>query len=81
VDIRVPRPNIRINPRAKYKIGEHVKRKRLELGMDQEDVATFLGIDIHTLIAWEHGTVPLKRQTPKIVEFLGYDPYEIAAAI
>jgi DNA-binding XRE family transcriptional regulator len=49
--------------------------------MDQEDVATFLGIDIHTLIAWEHGTVPLKRQTPKIVEFLGYDPYEIAAAI
>jgi hypothetical protein len=47
VDIRVPRPNIRTNPRAIYKIGEHVKRKRLELGMDQEDVATLLGIDIH----------------------------------
>jgi DNA-binding XRE family transcriptional regulator len=53
----------------------------MELGIDQEDVATFLGIDIHTLIAWEHGTVPHQRQTPKIIEFLGYDPYKVDAKI
>jgi len=40
--------------------------------MSQDDAARFMGVDEQTLIAWEFGTIPLKKQTRKITEFLGY---------
>jgi DNA-binding transcriptional regulator YiaG len=46
--------------------------------MSQDDVATLLWVEVHTVIAWEHGVVPLRKQNPKLIEFLGYDPYEVA---
>jgi len=78
---KVAKPNRRSNPRAKYQIGEHIKQKRAELGMTQDDAARFMGVDEQTFIAWEFGTIPLKKQTPKITEFLGYNPYELKLAI
>jgi DNA-binding transcriptional regulator YiaG len=75
-EVKVAKPNRRSNPRAKYQVGVHIKLKRTELGMSQDDVATFFEVDIQTLIAWEFGTVPMKRQTPKLIDFLGYNPYE-----
>ncbi|MDP1930306.1 MAG: helix-turn-helix domain-containing protein [Gammaproteobacteria bacterium] len=56
-------------------IGEHIKRRRLELGLYQKDVAKFFGITLFTIINWEKGrTKPTVKLVPSLIQFLGYDP-------
>ena len=60
------------NPKT---IGDHIKKRRLELGLYQRQVAEVIGIDESTITNWEKNrTIPTLRCIPKIVEFLGYDP-------
>ena len=57
-------------------IGEHIRKRRLELKLLQKDVATILNVSEFTISIWETGRgKPYIRQFPKITEFLGYDPY------
>jgi DNA-binding transcriptional regulator YiaG len=77
-EAKIPKLRIQPNPRAKYKVGEQIKRKRVELGMTEDDIAALLGVEAQTIHAWEFGTrVPLPKQTSKLIGFLGYDPYEV----
>jgi transcriptional regulator with XRE-family HTH domain len=56
-------------------VGEHLKRARLERGIQQRDAAREIGCDPGTLLNWEKGrVVPDVRFWPKILRFLGYDP-------
>jgi transcriptional regulator with XRE-family HTH domain len=56
-------------------IGEHIKRRRLEMGLYQKDVAKLLGVTEYTIINWEKGrTEPTVSNIPSLVRFLGYDP-------
>lgn len=56
-------------------IGEHIKKRRLELHLLQTDVARQLGVHVETYKNWERGVdAPMIRYHPKIIEFLGYDP-------
>lgn len=56
-------------------IGEHIKRRRLELGLYQKDVAKLLGVTEYTIINWEKGrTEPTVSNIPALIQFLGYDP-------
>lgn len=56
-------------------IGDHIRKRRLELGIMQKRTATLLGITDDTLRDWElHGQQPRARHIPKFIEFLGYDP-------
>ena len=70
-------------------LGEHLKNHRLQLAWRQKDVAQFLQVDDWTICNWENDkTSPPIRFLPRIIEFLGYDPFpepecfgeEIAAA-
>ena len=55
-------------------IGDHLRRRRIELGLYQKDVATRLGVTTSTVWNWENtGSVNL-RFIPQIIEFLGYNP-------
>src|SRR3990167_3741304 len=36
-------------------LGEHIKRRRLELGLEQKDVAKQLGVTTDTVLNWEKG--------------------------
>jgi len=57
-------------------LGEHLLRRRMELGLQQKDVGPFLSVDDSTVLNWEKGkTVPATRYLPRIVSFLGYDPF------
>ena len=48
----------------------------MKLGLRQKDVRKFLNVDAFTVLNWEKGkTVPATRYLPRIVEFLGYDPF------
>jgi len=59
-------------------LGDHLRKKRLELGLLQKDVAKILGVSQDTIYNWENNrTSPSLRSIPKIIEFLGYIPYDI----
>ncbi len=57
-------------------MGDHVRRKRLKMGLMQKEVATPLGVNPRTILNWEKGhTAPPMVSIPAIVQFLGYDPF------
>jgi transcriptional regulator with XRE-family HTH domain len=56
-------------------VGEHLKKRRLDLGLRQKDAAREIGADTQTYGYWERGrTEPELRFFPAIIRFLGYDP-------
>lgn len=68
---KIPKPYLE-NPRS---LGEHLKKRRHELGLFQKDVARLLGVNQWTLILWETDQArPFPRTYARIVGFLGYDP-------
>ena len=57
-------------------LGEHLRKRRIELGLLQKDVASRLGTNEWTYRYWERfGKVPRIRFMPGIIAFLGYYPY------
>lgn len=57
-------------------LGDHLRRRRAELGLYQKEVALRLDVDEHTIINWEKDrTTPPVRLMPRIIDFLGYYPY------
>ena len=63
-------------------IGDHIKKKRLDLGLLQKDVAKVVGTTTKTLPNWEKNHVtPAIRFMPKIIKFLGYIPFEIGESL
>jgi transcriptional regulator with XRE-family HTH domain len=56
-------------------VGEHIKKKRLELALTQEKAGQLLGVTALTILYWEHGVFqPAVKHFPAILAFLGYDP-------
>jgi transcriptional regulator with XRE-family HTH domain len=64
-------------PNRPKTIGEHVKKRRLDLGLRQTEVAARLGIHFTTLQLWERGIGdPGIKPLPGIIGFLGYVPFD-----
>jgi transcriptional regulator with XRE-family HTH domain len=58
--------------------GDHVRNHRLSLGMFQREVAELLGLSVDGIASWEKNrTQPAISQIPKVVDFLGYQPFEL----
>ena len=56
-------------------IGEHLKRRRLELHLLQTEVGRRLGVHKGSIQTWERGIgLPGIRQLPAVIEFIGCDP-------
>ena len=56
-------------------LGEHLKKKRLELGLTQKEAGKHLGVTSFTVTNWECGLrKPAIQHLPAICQFLGYDP-------
>src|SRR5262249_16941851 len=69
---QTPRPGY---PEEPVTIGQHLKRRRLDLGLRQKDVAEQLGVNQKTYENWEQEKYePEGRFFPAIIRFLGYDP-------
>src|SRR5712672_1381538 len=61
------------NPKA---IGEHLKKRRLDLELSQKELARHLGTNEWSVINWETGEhQPAVRYYPLIIRFLGYNPF------
>jgi transcriptional regulator with XRE-family HTH domain len=57
-------------------IGDHLCKRRLDLGLLQRQVAELLGADQCTVTNWElNRTKPVLRFLPGIIRVLGYTPW------
>lgn len=60
-------------------MGQHIKKKRLELGLTLKEAGQRLGVTLFTVINWEYGRCePSTHRLPAIREFLDYEPEPIA---
>ncbi len=67
------------NPKT---LGEHIKKRRLELGLTQKHAANALGVKSWTVLNWETGQhQPPIRSIPGILAFLDYDPFPAPTTI
>jgi len=58
-------------------MGEHLKRRRVELGQKQVEAARILGITTVTLSCWElDKSFPSWDHQPAVIDYLGYDPFK-----
>ncbi len=56
-------------------LGEHLKKRRRELGLLQREAAGRMGILTETYLNWEKGhTEPVAAQFRPVIAFLGFDP-------
>ena len=56
-------------------IGDHIRRRRMDLGLFQREVARRIGVTTDTVCLWEKtGSTPMIQHMPKIIRFLGYVP-------
>jgi transcriptional regulator with XRE-family HTH domain len=57
-------------------IGDHIRKKRLQLGLTQKQVGKLLRVTDFSIINWERGDFQPDRPTilRRIIEFLGFDP-------
>jgi transcriptional regulator with XRE-family HTH domain len=64
-------------PKELKTTGDHLKKRRLELNMLQKEVAQRFGITVCTVRNWERNrSNPSLIFIPKIIQFLGYVPYD-----
>ena len=53
-----------------------MKKRRLDMGLRQKDVAAQLRVNDFTVCGWENNKkAPSVRYLPRIIEFLGYYPF------
>ncbi|MGA1868534.1 MAG: helix-turn-helix transcriptional regulator [bacterium] len=57
-------------------IGDHIRKKRIELRLTQKELAQKIGTSEVTIYNWENNYAKLSiKWWPKIIDFLGYAPY------
>lgn len=57
-------------------VGEHISKKRMDLGLLQREVAEIIGVTESSIWNWEHGTEPELQYKPRIINFLGDVPFD-----
>ena len=73
--LKAAKPPPQAYPRQLITIGDHLRKRRLDLGLFQSQVAQQLGVDETTVHNWEvKATEPSLRHLPRIIRFLGYNP-------
>ena len=62
-------------PTELHTVGDHLRKRRLDLRLLQREVAEQIGVDTTTITNWELGhTTPALCRMPNVIQFLGYDP-------
>ncbi len=75
--LRSSKPQSDQYPKEIKTIGDHLRKRRMDLGLSQREVAERFGVDECTVYNWEaQRTAPEIRFMPRIIEFLGYAPYD-----
>ncbi len=61
---------------APQTIGDHIRKRRFEIELNQKEAGGRLGVTPQTVLHWEKGqTEPPIESIPAILHFLGYNPF------
>jgi DNA-binding transcriptional regulator YiaG len=72
-----PKPHPDGYPTDPQTLGEHIKKRRMDLRMFQAEVARLLKVSEDCVCYWENGrNNPRLYQYPVIIAFLGYYPFD-----
>jgi DNA-binding XRE family transcriptional regulator len=70
--LRAAKPKPAAYPRQLSTLGDHLRKRRLDLGLLQKDVARRVGVKTPAVTAWELGqATPSAGYLPRIIRFLG----------
>jgi DNA-binding transcriptional regulator YiaG len=69
-------------PKKLETLGDHIRKRRLDLGLFQKEVAQQIGVDTTTIYNWErNANSPQVHQLPRVIRFLGYNPHPAAGSL
>jgi transcriptional regulator with XRE-family HTH domain len=72
----LPQEAVKGYPEKLIHIGHHIRKRRIELGMSQRELAKLFEVTEETIYNWENGKkTPALKFIPKIIAFLGYVPF------
>lgn len=75
--LKAPKPLPSNYPLQIKSLGDHIRKRRLDLNIFQKEAAKKIGVDETTIWFWENNHVePSISFIPSIIEFLGYIPFE-----
>jgi transcriptional regulator with XRE-family HTH domain len=75
IALRAQRPLHDSYPKSVKTIGDHIRKRRLDLGLLQSEIARQIGVCTSPVCNWEgNESTPVPRFMPAIHTFLGYDP-------
>ncbi len=74
-ELRTPKPKSDRYPNELKSLGDHIRARRIDLGLFQSQVAALIGVHPLTVTNWEgNASRPPIQYVPAIIRFLGYDP-------
>jgi transcriptional regulator with XRE-family HTH domain len=75
VRLSTQKPKSSAYPKELKTLGDHIRKRRLDLRLFQEQVAERIGVDEDTIFRWEgNKSKPQVQFIPAIIKFLGYNP-------
>lgn len=79
IRLTAKKPLNSLYPEALHTLGDHLRKRRIDLGLTQPLLSIRLRVDKSSILNWEKGnTAPDFRHIPLIHEFLGYCPVQPA---
>ncbi|MFQ5675836.1 MAG: helix-turn-helix domain-containing protein [bacterium] len=82
ITLKAKKPSHLVYPKTLKTLGDHIRKRRLDLGLFQEQIARRIGVDAVTVYNWERNrNSPHLRVIPKIIAFLGYAPCQPAKSL
>lgn len=72
IELRAEKPKPNGYPEKVETLGEHLRARRMDLGLLQKEVAKVLNVSVCSVENWEnHRTYPMKSELKAIMGFLG----------
>ena len=63
-------------------LGDHLRRRRLDLGLQVKQAAKLLGAHAQSFANWEAGRMtPAILYIPRLIHFVGYDPRPVPTSL
>lgn len=76
MSLKATRPTRCIYPHQLKTLGDHLRKRRLALGLLQDEAAQKIGVTGGSLRFWElNASQPKIEHMPAVIEFLGYNPF------
>ena len=77
ITLKTQKPLPSAYPRTLKTLGDHLRKRRLDLKLLQKELAQKIGVCVSSIYSWENNlSIPAIKHIPKIIEFQGYVPLD-----